>query len=107
METKKINYWDKYRAITEDCLEETKKLFREHNADELICPNVDDVYPLVLTIYNNNGDAYNEEIQRIVFDKKTQDIKLYTEYGEYDLINDTPRESIFSVYDKVFELLNE
>lgn len=105
---KAINYFEKYRKLTNQCLNDIKQIFKENKTDKVYlyhdCEEENISEPLILPCYNNNGDIYNEEVQAIYINNGA--IKIDTEYGVYDLENDCPRDNYISVYETLCEIFN-
>ena len=105
---KATNYWESYRELTDKCLNDIKEIFKENNTDRVELYHDSDEEnvsnPLILPFYNNNGDVYNDEVQAIYINNGT--IKMETEYGDYDLVNDSIRENYIFVYETLCEIFN-
>jgi hypothetical protein len=105
---KRTDYWKSYQELTDKCLNDIEQIFKEnktdrvelyHDSDE---ENIDN--PLILPFYMKNGDISNEEVQSIYIDHNT--IKIKTEFGDYDLINDCSRENYIFVYETLCKIFN-
>ena len=105
---KRTDYYEKYRKLTNQCLNDIKQIFKENNTDRVElyhdCEEENISEPLILPFYNKNGDVYNDEVQAIYINNDT--IKMETEYGDYDLVNDSPRDSYIFVYETLCEIFN-
>lgn len=105
---KAINYWESYKELTDNCLNDIKQIFKENNTDRVElyhdCDEENISNPLVLPFYYKNGDMGNDEVQTIYIDKTA--IKIETEFGDYDLVNDCPRENYIFVYEALCEIFN-
>ena len=105
---KRTDYWKAYQELTDKCLNDIKEIFKENNIDKVYlyhdCEEENISEPLILPFYNNNGDMYNDEVQAIYFDNGI--IKIETEYGVYDLVNNSPRENFIFVYETLCEIFN-
>ena len=105
---KRTDYWKAYQELTDKCLNDIKEIFKEnktdrvelyHDSDE---ENIDN--PLILPFYMKNGDISNEEVQSIYIDHNA--IRIETEFGDYDLVNDCSRENYIFVYETLCEIFN-
>ena len=105
---KRTDYWKAYQELTDKCLNDIKQIFKENNTDRVeLYHDSDEEYisnPLILPFYNNNGDVYNDEVQAIYINNGT--IKMKTEFGDYDLVNDSPRDNYIFVYETLCEIFN-
>lgn len=106
---KAINYWESYKELTDRCLNDIEQIFKENNTDKVYlyhdCEEENISEPLILPFYNNNdGDMYSEEVQAIYYDNGN--IKIETECGVYDLVNECPRENYIFVYETLCEIFN-
>lgn len=106
---KAINYFEKYRKLTNQCLNDIKKIFKKNKTDKVElyynCDEENVSNPLVLPFYDNNGDVYNDKIQSIYVDEYGT-VRLKGDYGDYDLVNDSPRENYIFVYEALREIFN-
>jgi hypothetical protein len=104
---KRTDYWETYRELTDKCLNDIKQIFKENNTERVELYHDSDEEnisnPLILPFYNNNGDVYNDEVQEIYIDGG---IKIKTEFGDYDLVNDCSRENYIFVYETLCEIFN-
>lgn len=106
---KRTDYWKAYQELTDKCLNDIKQIFKENNTDRVELYHDSDEEnvsnPLILPFYNDNGDAYNDEVQAIYVDEYGT-IRLKGDCGDYDLVNDSPRENYIFVYEALCEIFN-
>lgn len=105
---KRTDYWEPYYELTNKCLNDIKEIFKENKTDRVELYHDSDEEnisnPLIIPFYNDNGDVYNDEVQTIYIDNGA--IKIETEYGVYDLVNDCSRENYIFVYETLCEIFN-
>lgn len=101
------DYWKQYREITDNCMEDIVLLFKKNNVNMVVFDaNSEDYNPLILPLYDKNGDIWNEEVQSIFIDRWDK-IYVECECGIFSVKNDTPRESWIFIYETLFAFFNK